>query len=454
MREKLLALFLAGALSLTLAACSSGADEPGQSAAPPEDTAPASREPSAPPNQAISLPPEESEAPEETPGSAQEPGSAIQDTDLPPRDYQPWQLGYMDFLSALVEADENNLEVEAAYAGLAVDDRGITAERSIYEEPPMPLTAVMAMGSEDYSLYDVDEDGVPELFVRFGDCEAAYTTLCCTFRDGQVVCIGEFRSGHSALYTDPGRCAVVRSEGHMGYAEIYEYPMEGGVLTEERVLFTEEDVQSYTEVDKIVPGAEWIESYYTVLCRRLMLSDQTGPSAGKALLLPICDWQTGPAPTGSSSRQARTAILAVLGGEAELYGCSGDGFYGDTGRTTWAEYLQPGIAYPYGKTPFEVKSHVWQDLNGDGQEECVLLMETGDEYSAKAAVVLSEQSGAVYAYYFGFFDQAEFHTDGTIRNDYGMICALSFWKDQCCQYTVKAGDDAPAVRWQEGSPAE
>ena len=454
MKKRNISLLLAGALALTLAACAPGGEAPGGSPAPapsqPAETAPASQEPSGP---VLATPTPEASL-------EVEPSQAVElDGALPERDYQPWQVGYMDFLTGLLQAEQDTREAEAAYAGLAVDERGVTAEFSIYDEPPKPLSFVMSMGSESYSLYDVDGDGVPELFVRYGDCEAAYTTQCYTFRDGKIVCIGEFRSGHSSLYTCPDKSAVLRHEGHMGYAELYEYPMEGGVLTEERVLFTEEDVRDYTPTDEIVPGAEYINYYYT---RGGAQDDsywtgQAAYSLGSAMLLPIADYDQGPAATGNSSERARTAILAALNGETQLYGASGDHFYGDVGPTTWAEYLEPGGAYPYNDEPLEVSAHAWQDMNGDGQEELLLrvVTDTGEDngkpWTSEATVVLSEQGGAVYAYFFGFMDDREaFLDDGAIRQ-YGEDYRLSFWANQCYEYIAEPSGGSP-VKWVDGLP--
>lgn len=478
MRKKLSCLLLSGALALTFAACAFDGEEPappgisGPTLPPPGSSVQVLATPS--PEPEASAPP----APEEPVQSAQvssppglEPGA------LPDRDYQPWQAGYMEFLTALLRAEQDTREETVAYAGLAVDDRGVTAEFSIYEEPPLPLTTVMSWPPEDYCLYDVDKDGVPELFVRYGTCEADFTTQCYTWRDGQIVCIGEFRSGHSALYTCPGKSAVLRAAGHMGYAELYEYPMEGGRLTEEREIFSEEDVQDYTPTDEIVPGAEYIESYYTWLGEYDMYkgyapdSEWSGFDDGRphtsgslAMVLPICDWYDGPAATGDSSETARTAILAALNGETKLYGASGDHFYGDIGWTTWEEYIQPGAACPYNDDPLEVIWHAWMDMNGDGQEELLLKVvtmrgedgagEDGDRpWTLESAVMLSEQEGTVYAYFFGFYDDAEaFYDDGTVRQ-YGQNYRLSFWKNQCYQYIARRGPSARPVKWADGSPA-
>ncbi len=295
MKKRKIFLLLAAALTLALCACAPAGEGPRPSPSP-APSAPAPTEPSAPaptPSVEPSLAVEPTAPPETAAGD-----------DLPGRDYQPWQTAYMDFLTALLQAELDTREDAVAYVGLAVDERGMTAQFSIYDESPKPLSYVMSMMSESYSLYDVDKDGVPELFVKYGNCEAAYTTQCYTWQDGQVVCIGEFRSGHSSLYTCPDKSAVLRSEGQMGYAEMYEYPMEGGVLTEERVLFTEEDVRDYTPVDEIVPGAEFVEYYYTQLGEwDPWPASQPQPSAGRALLLPIADWQAGPPPQAAARNE-------------------------------------------------------------------------------------------------------------------------------------------------------
>lgn len=454
MRGKWLALLLSGALTLSFAACASGEENPKPAPAPSQrvETGAAARPVETDlPSVALSLPPE-ADAPE-APGAA--PGGAPLAFSPPRRDYRSWQVGYMDFLTALFQAGGDARGGKAAFGALAADDRGVKLFDNLWE--------AMEMGSEDYSLYDVDGDGVPELFVRYGNCEAAYTTQCYTWRDGRVVCAGEFDAGHSSLYTDPGKSAVVRSAGHMGYKEVYEYPMEGGRLTEERVLFSEEDVWEYTPTEEIVPGAELIDCYRTELCRRMDFpsAGQEQPLAGKPLLLPITDWYDGPAATGSSSQNARTAILAVLSGEAELYGCSGEGYYGGVGRTTWADYVQPEAAYPYNDGPLEIRAHVWQDMNGDGQEECVLQLdeaERGEETAARGRyiAVLSEQEGVVYAYFFGFLDEIELWTDGTFNCAWtygGYDQALSFWQDQCCQYAVADHAAGDPVQWLDGPPA-
>ena len=125
----------------------------------------------------------------------------------------------------------------------------------------------------------------------------------------------------------------------------------------------------------------------------------------------------------------------------------------------WEEYVQPGVAYPRNRQPFQIVQHAWQDLNGDGQEECVLWLEAGRggaERPDQGLAALSEQGGTVYTYYFGFYGEAELGTDGVFRHVWGMDgCdrALSFWGEQCYEYGVRSASAGP-VKWLDGSPAE
>lgn len=464
MREKLLCVVLAGLLAMSLPACDPGGEGP--SAAPalsqPVETVPPSEEPSLPaetvlPSEEPDLPVEPSNPPLETPNV---------EFSLPGREYEPWQTAYMGFLAQLCRIemglpwDYGKVDVDGVYVGLAVDGRGVAIDE--------PLTFAMTAGSDTYSLYDVDRDGVPELFVAYGF--AGDFTQCYTFRDGQVVCIGEFNTKDSSLYGHPEKNAVLCHWGRMGGYWLYEYDMVDGVLTERQELFSEVGVDELTPADEIVPGAQPIGYYRT--CRgeydenRFLApeSERAGwhpgnPAEGKAMLLPICDWYDGPAATGDSSEQARAAILAALDGERPLYGASGDHFHGDVGWTIWEEYVQPGAAYPYGDGPLQIAAHTWLDMNGDGQEECVLqLAEMGDgEWQRKGLSVLSEQDGTVYAYYFGFYESAELGADGVfyhVWGDDGYDRALSFWQDQCYEYDVVPAASAQPVEWLDGSPTE
>lgn len=455
MKKRKISLPLALALCLTLCACGPGTEEPSPSPAlttpPPEASVPVLETPA----------PMPTPTPRPTPSPAPS-APPLAGYDLPGRDYRPWQVGYMEFLARLRRIESESQWEQEAFQGLAADGRGSLGIWSVDQD----MTYLMRTGSESYSLHDVDRDGVPELIVDYLGREAQ----CYTWRDGQVTCVGEFHSKDSSLYSHPDKNAILRAGGRMGYYQLYEYPMEGGVLTEEREIFSEGRVDFPTGAEEIVPGARLIDRFWTQLGEwddrkyyepdsewREFDDGRPHPSAGKALLLPIADWCGGPAATGSDSEQARAAILAALNGETELYGASGDHFYGDVGWTAWAEYIQPGAAYPWNEESLEIKTHVWLDMNGDGQEECVLQVsepERADDAVTRSryTVVLSHQDGTVYAYFFGIYD-LELCADGAFQLDYGGPVRLSFWRDQCYDYAVPEAS-APAVKWADGSPLD
>ena len=209
MRKKLSCLLLSGALALSLAACAQADAEPSPSLTtpPPEVSVPVLETPT----------PEPTPSPE--PSAPPDPGA-----DLPDRDYQPWQVGYMEFLTRLRRIESESQWEQESFKELAADGRGSLGIWSVDQD----MTAAMCTGSEHYSLYDVDRDGVPELLV---DYAGSRDTQCYTWRDGQVVCVGEFHSKDSGLYSHPDKNAILRAGGRMGHYELYEYPMEGGVLT-------------------------------------------------------------------------------------------------------------------------------------------------------------------------------------------------------------------------------
>lgn len=88
--------------------------------------------------------------------------------------------------------------------------------------------------SIDYSLYDMDHDGTPELFIKYGTCEADFRYAICTCRDGSLRTIGdELPGGHMCFGYDYKANQYVAIQGHMGYGDMTWYDLdENGELRE------------------------------------------------------------------------------------------------------------------------------------------------------------------------------------------------------------------------------
>jgi len=386
---------LAAALALGLAACGY---RPSQESVPPVSAA--------------------VQSPEAVPVPTPEPAPfRVEGDDVPLGEYAPWQEGYADFL-----------RVQRQQEGELKEWVDTASSEELNED--LERWSAYSLSSEYYSFYDVDEDGVPELFVRYGDCEAAYHTVCYAFREGEVVEVGDFPSGHSCLYTCPGENGVLYYWGHMGRAFLQKLLLRDGELA-----FAEDFYQEWggdgegpdPDPASFVPGAEYIWEYRT----------PTHWRAGDcpALTLPIYDYGVwprrleGPLDDG----EVRATIGKVLWEGAELFGVSGDGFYGDTGVVTLEEYLAPGAAYPYNDQSLVVTEYAWADVNGDWQTDCVLRLEGDGSYYT----VLSLQEGTVYAYFLGFTDGFGVDPDGTVfLRWYDWWEQVSFYKNQC--YTFSA----------------
>lgn len=349
---------------------------------------------------------------------------AVQAADVPPGDYEPWQEGYAAFLTELRQQEGELRNWVRNATGEELDEASERANAS-------------ADVSESYCLYDVDKDGIPELFVKYGDCEADYYSVCYTFRDGLVVAIGDFPSGYSSLYTWPGENAVIYSWGHMGTSEMEKLSIQDGqlVFTEDFYQETEwnEESLDYTDPALFLPGSEYIPSFYTGNLWR--------PPETPAQLLPIYDYgalpRENPAPMEES--EVRSAIGRVLWEGTELAGVSGDGFHGDTGLVTLEKYLHPDLDYRYTEEPISVTRYAWADANGDGQTDCILcLMDPERNLDAYVYVVLNCQDGQVYGYFFDFMKNAAVDPDGTIYfQQFEEWRQVSFYKNQCYDFPAQ-----------------
>lgn len=109
-----------------------------------------------------------------------------------------------------------------------------------------------------YSLFDIDSNGIPELFVTTGNCEANYEYQIYTFENDQAKFIGTTNGGHSSLWgqTNPESGQLILLMAHMGYQGIYNINYVNGTI--ERVLISSGEIgpgESYFKTDYQVPWA-------------------------------------------------------------------------------------------------------------------------------------------------------------------------------------------------------
>lgn len=74
------------------------------------------------------------------------------------------------------------------------------------------------------ALYDINKDGINEMFVKVGSCEANYIYFVFTYVNGKVDMLGSFSGGHSSLFEYTGN-GVTLYYVNQGYEVVYTVSM-------------------------------------------------------------------------------------------------------------------------------------------------------------------------------------------------------------------------------------
>lgn len=110
-----------------------------------------------------------------------------------------------------------------------------------------------------YFLFDITGDGIPELWIKSGSCEADYKLSVYTYNNGiSVIEEGEDGdAGHSGFYK--GTNYILKVSGHMGYASWVKITYNSGKLKYDVVF--EEDINETVQDSYTEPKEMPIEEY-------------------------------------------------------------------------------------------------------------------------------------------------------------------------------------------------
>lgn len=352
------------------------------------------------------------------------------ETEIEQTEEEPWQTAYKELLMNLsLGIYEENVPLY-----------GYESDEAEYEQLIQEGMGVV----DGYYLYDINKDGIPELIVKFGTCEADYNGHCYTFDGEKTVFLEEVGLGHAGLYTDPENNGVIYVWGHMGYQYMERRSLEGnGLLMEE--LF-EEDINDdpdawYTEVSEIVPGAALLTEMRNV--EELPVDTYAVWTENLTRSVPV---------TTIPDVSREELFLQTIYHDGMVTGISADGYGGSTGTCSFEEYLGPNMVSTYADSGMRVLCYAFVDMNEDGQEECVLQL--GDKEDEDAAgldqwVILNEQDGNVYAYALNYWEAYMLLENGTFTpaedtRYYTEGFRILFDKEQCFTYYVnKDGEHEP-----------
>lgn len=332
---------------------------------------------------------------------------AEQETVPPVEEIQPSEPPAVEVIPPAEELPEQKeiADWQEAYAAFLEEKAGEVERLRDFERPdydPNNVQSEIDAVSGSYTLYDIDQDGMPELLFR---CQFGWYTEFYGYRNGQVILLGGVPSKDAGFYAWPGENAVAYNWGRMGGHFVDKISLVDGALVQE-TYFEERmqaPVEEYLPMEEIVPGSSYLWENRTFM----------EMPALQALTLPVYDYgkdRTEQPIDPVRSAQAREKIEEALSGFGAFYGVSADGFGGDTGWIGLDNYLAPSGATPYAENPLEITGTTWSDYNGDGQTDAMLTLchGEGDPYGGTMQVIFSlEEDGVVYAYCLNYMDAYE-----------------------------------------------
>ncbi len=245
-----------------------------------------------------------------------------------------------------------------------------------------------------YTIGHLNSGSVPALIVRFGECEADYMVAIYQYENDDISMVYSGPAGHCSYY-DTVDGGILEWNGHMGYATITKMTYENGQLNTETLVEEElQGAEEYTKPAQVSPGATHIS--LIPLDNPLMLFlDGEQISTKSAYSAELVDDRFGKVIAGGES------VYAVPG----IYGGSGNAF-----MPLW-QFMQEGYASQfYDLTTQQV---IDADLNGDSQNECILV--AGPDENSADLIILSLQGDSVYAYHVSYFEKDVKIEDGIIR---------------------------------------
>ncbi len=270
--------------------------------------------------------------------------------------------------------------------------------------------------SVGYFIYDIDNDSVPELFVRFGTCEADYFMKAYKCEGTTAKEVAYTFSGHTSYASMP-EMGMVSIWGHMGYYSIGKMTLTADGFKGEEVYSQElnagEGADKYTDVKTVVPGAKHLTEVPLNLDLPLWVYERN---------LYTSD--------GLTNDEAELKFETVMNQNKDVYAVSGDVFSETRGRVPFGTYLTKGYADKY--YDVSIVDTSYRDMNGDGQEECVIKAKEKEDGSSYTIIILSIQNDTVYAYSFNLFGEPNYTGDGVFSTDESMDISykLIFYKDQ------------------------
>ena len=121
--------------------------------------------------------------------------------------------------------------------------------KGAFSEPRRKAVNSKYWEAYSYTVYDVDKDGSPELFVYAGSCSADSRIYAFTMKSGKAKFAGGFGDGYTSLYSGTGK-AVYGQGFYMGAARVYRGTLNGTKLKSKKVVSDTAELEGYPTMAK------------------------------------------------------------------------------------------------------------------------------------------------------------------------------------------------------------
>lgn len=282
-----------------------------------------------------------------------------------------------------------------------------------------------------YTVYDMDEDGIPELFIRFYNPFGMYydDTLFGIYRYGneEVECLDFSWERSMEHYMIPGN-GIMNYRLYLhgkGLLEVTKTTLQDGTLVNEDLYFAnlqDEDSDGEKAPEEIIEGAS-LMTYVDGNC-----------------YLPIFDYYGTPETRISgTNEEARKVISDTIQNGGTVFYCyeKASDIHEEDGVSKYhSELVMEEVSFSKlgnGNDRFNFPdSHIcdtqWRDMNNDGQEECIVVYESNTNAGVKYNLAVSLQNEYVYVYDPTFASEEGYYYIDLIDPDLNK--SLRFYKDQ------------------------
>ena len=151
---------------------------------------------------------------------------------------------------SIVVAMAASLGVNAkAKRGYAKGKRTITTQ-SVKKAYLKKIYSLSKFQDEGYFLTDITGDGIPELWVKYGTCEADYMLDVYTYTKSGLRRILRTGASHTGYYGNPNGNYVIAQNAHMGYEVDTRITYTGEKLREKIIYESPGEVENYRDLSE------------------------------------------------------------------------------------------------------------------------------------------------------------------------------------------------------------